>query len=573
MDHIERSNLNRQFLFRSQDIGKPKSVVAASAARRMNPGVTIEAHENLVGPDTEEVYNERFFNSLTGVANALDNVEARRYVDGRCVYHGVPLLDCGTHGIKCSQQVIMPHMTQCYSDMKEAPEKTVPMCTLKHFPNAIEHTIQFARDQFEGLFKLPVDSTLEYISDSSQFIHNISQLASNIAVAKLQAVVGFLEGTQPVCFEDCVLWARRLFQDNYHNQVKQLLHNFPPHALTSTGLPFWTGTKRCPTALDFDVKNPVHLQYIIAAANLYAQVFGIPLLGNDEAAIARMVCNVTVPDFKPQDGVTIAENEQQEQELRNNDQNSDEEIERLIGGLPKRGVANLTLHPITFEKDDDSNFHIDFIVAASNLRAENYDIPPADRLETKRIAGRIIPAIATTTSMVVGLVCLELYKVLLGCNISSYKNSYINLAVPMFAFSQPIPARKYKYNDVEFTVWDRIEINAEITLQQLVSYLKDSHNLDITFVGYDQCSLYSASMKQETKQERLNTLISTLVESVTKCKIASHIQSLKLIIDGQSLNGENFEELPYVKYNLAVQSVCTAYTTAVLSPTLELPQL
>ena len=30
-------------------------------------------------------------------------------------------------------------------------------------------------------------------------------------------------------------------------------------------------------------------------------------------------------------------------------------------------------------QDDDTNFHMDFIVAASNLRAENYDIPPTDR--------------------------------------------------------------------------------------------------------------------------------------------------------------------------------------------------
>jgi ubiquitin-activating enzyme E1 len=32
-----------------------------------------------------------------------------------------------------------------------------------------------------------------------------------------------------------------------------------------------------------------------------------------------------------------------------------------------------------FVQDDDTNFHMDFIVACSNLRAENYDIAPADR--------------------------------------------------------------------------------------------------------------------------------------------------------------------------------------------------
>jgi ubiquitin-activating enzyme E1 len=42
-----------------------------------------------------------------------------------------------------------------------------------------------------------------------------------------------------------------------------------------------------------------------------------------------------------------------------------------------------------FEKDDDTNHHVDFMAAASNLRATLYGIPTADRMETKRIAGKV----------------------------------------------------------------------------------------------------------------------------------------------------------------------------------------
>lgn len=69
------------------------------------------------------------------------------------------------------------------------------------------------------------------------------------------------------------------------------------------------------------------------------------------------------------------------------------------------------MSPQQFEKDDDSNGHIDFVVSASSLRARMYSIEPADRLKTKRIAGKIIPAIATATAAVAGLVRIILYLV------------------------------------------------------------------------------------------------------------------------------------------------------------------
>lgn len=76
--------------------------------------------------------------------------------------------------------------------------------------------------------------------------------------------------------------------------------------------------------------------------------------------------------------------------------------------FPVNYVERLRMSPLQFEKDDDTNGHMDFVASASSLRAKMYAIEPADRLKTKRIAGKIIPAIATATAAVAGLVSREL---------------------------------------------------------------------------------------------------------------------------------------------------------------------
>ena len=53
----------------------------------MNPHLKnkIIARLDKVYDQTENIYSDSFFQSLQVVANALDNVQARRYVDMRCV--------------------------------------------------------------------------------------------------------------------------------------------------------------------------------------------------------------------------------------------------------------------------------------------------------------------------------------------------------------------------------------------------------------------------------------------------------------------------------------------------------
>ena len=68
------------------------------------------------------------------------------------------------------------------------------------------------------------------------------------------------------------------------------------------------------------------------------------------------------------------------------------------------------MNEIVFEKDDPTNWHIEFLAAVANLRARNYKIKEVPPFTVKLIAGKIIPALATTTAMIVGAVGIEIFK-------------------------------------------------------------------------------------------------------------------------------------------------------------------
>ncbi|CAL8381639.1 unnamed protein product [Boreogadus saida] len=387
MDSIERSNLNRQFLFRSQDIGKMKSSVAAEALREMNPSVNITAHQNRLDPESERVYDRSFFRGLDGVVAALDNVEARVHLDKLCVLHQRPMLEGGTLGTKGHTLVVVPHLTESYGQPKADTEGAIPLCTLKNFPHRIEHTLQWARDQFEGWFKHVPENVNLFLRDPG-FVERTLGRGEAEALEVLGGVFGALRdgGAQghhhrPTRWEDCVRWARCRWESLFSNELRQLLHCFPADQLTTSGLPFWSGTKRCPRPLTFDQNKEPHMQYIVAAANLYAHIYGIAGT-RDCAAIRETLRDTPVPAFVPSSRLSdrpITE-EDQERGITDDGKARLEQLTEELCSPALKGPA-MHMHPEEFEKDDDSNFHMDYITAASNLRAENYDIPPADRLQ------------------------------------------------------------------------------------------------------------------------------------------------------------------------------------------------
>lgn len=120
-----------------------------------------------------------------------------------------------------------------------------------------------------------------------------------------------------------------------------------------------------------------------------------------------------------------------------------------------------------------------------NLRALMYGLPVTDRYEVKRIAGRIIPAIATTTATVAGLVSLEVLKYVCFSGDSSKerlsveaRNNFINLSLPSVLSVQPGPCESKRLPNGEyFTIWDRWDYrvpSSRFLLKEFIDEIKVS---------------------------------------------------------------------------------------------------
>lgn len=554
MDQIEISNLNRQFLFRRQNVGHKKSVCAARAVKSFNPDVNIEALAERVGADTEQIFNDEFFGHLNGVANALDNVDARRYMDRRCVYYRLPLLESGTMGTKGNTQVVYPHLTESYGSSVDPPEKDIPICTLKNFPHEIQHTIQWARELFEGLFTGPAETANRFLEDERGFLDSLEQHNPSQRAQMLQQVKEMLIDFKPASSADSVKWARQLFQEHYHNNIAQMLHSFPADQITDAGALFWSGTKRCPHTLTWDPSQPEHLHFVYAASILHSQMYGMhPIF--DSEKVVEIARSVHIEPFNPKSGVKIAVTDEEHRNQAESTGDDEEDSMRAVRLALARVNARDTprLSPIDFEKDDDSNHHMEFIAAASNLRAENYDIAPADRMKTKQIAGRIIPALATTTAAVAGLVCTELYKTVDRDGISQtpldrFKNGFINLALPFFGFSEPISAPKKKYADTEFTLWDRLELKGPKTMQEMLNWFKETTTLEADMVSSGVSLIYSTfTLNAQKKADRLAKEVRAVVEEVSKQPIPSWQRGITIEIMAGDADG-NDVDTPYLLY-------------------------
>ena len=215
---------------------------------------------------------------------------------------------------------------------------------------------------------------------------------------------------------------------------------------------------------------------------------------------------------------------------------------------------NIKLSEIKFDKLNDQNQHVNFIMSAANIKAENYKIGECDFLKAKTCSGKFQPIIGTVSSTIAGLITLQIISLsqfdLLNCNIpkiENVKNCFLNLGINKYLMTELFPRKIHK--DINYgnnivvkaipenwKTWDKIKIEKSLTLQEFFNYFYTNYKVKITNV----INCHNRSLSSFTEEQLKEKVEKLLNDNDNKCKI-------NLEIKGLTEKNERVE-MPYIEY-------------------------
>lgn len=357
LDTIDVSNLNRQFLFQKQHVGKSKSTCAREAALRFAPGAEIKAHHDSIMKDD---YGLSFFKGFALCLNALDNRAARNHVNRMCLAANIPLVESGTAGYLGQVTVIRKGKTECYECQPKPHQKTFPGCTIRNTPSEAIHCIVWAKHLFNQLFGEydPDDDVSPDTEDPEAAGDAAGENAADESAAKADGNVE--RKSTRIWAQECGYSTQKLFQKFFNDDIKYLLSMEK----------LWS-KRRKPTPLDWECLPSTP---------------SMTVEGEQSNLVDQKVWSVA--------------------ECANQ---LDTAINILKGKLAKLEGDKAFL---VWDKDDIES--LNFVTACANIRMHIFNIKQESRFEVKSKAGNIIPAIATTNAVIAGCIVMEAIKILNG---------------------------------------------------------------------------------------------------------------------------------------------------------------
>lgn len=346
LDTIDLSNLNRQFLFRHKDIKQSKSLTAIKAVEFFNHKSKLYSYHGSVMD--KKVFPISFFQQFNLIYNALDNLEARFYVNRICLYLDIPLYESGTTGLKGQVQPIYPYLSECFHCVPKETPKTFPVCTIRSTPSKPVHCITWAKDfLFSQLFGEgdPGDAPNPA---SSEFTNKEEEEASNNEVNELSDLRNLITSSDSNDYE----FAIKIFEKIFIGDIERLLR----------------------------------------IEELWKS--------REKPSFNKLGDYKTLLQSKGD-----ATKDREYDDAQNSEQSTVESIMKTYIASTLR-LADRLRNGEKLEFDKDDNDTLKYVVATSNIRSLIFGIPKKSEFDVKQIAGNIIPAVATTNAIMAGFSAL-----------------------------------------------------------------------------------------------------------------------------------------------------------------------
>jgi molybdopterin-synthase adenylyltransferase len=126
-DVVDLSNLQRQVIHRTADLGRVKVESAAEKIRAINPDVVVQTYHAFV---SAENINE-LIAGYDFVIDAVDNFPAKFLINDACVLAGIPFSHGGVLRFQGQTMTVLPGRSACYRCVfdKLPPKNAVPTCS------------------------------------------------------------------------------------------------------------------------------------------------------------------------------------------------------------------------------------------------------------------------------------------------------------------------------------------------------------------------------------------------------------------------------------------------------------
>ncbi|KAH3674725.1 hypothetical protein WICMUC_003085 [Wickerhamomyces mucosus] len=413
LDTIDLSNLNRQFLFRHKDIKQPKSFIAIDAVSKFN------FHNSKLIPYQASIFEtDKFplswFNSFDLIFNALDNAEARSYINKIGLFLNKNIMETGTTGINGYVQATIPNLSSCYDCLPRETPKTFPVCTIRSTPSQPIHCIHWAKNVlFNSLFgeddsdeiKL-TDKNIEQLgTDNEEEIKTL--LAENNELIELKNSI----------FDDS--FVDKIISKIFIKDIENLLKIDELWKL-----------RKSPIPIKFDQNVQKKLD----------------LITQDQLGNGQKIWSI------------------------------EENLKVLISSTKNLQARYSINKEIEFDKDDEDT--LNFVVASANIRSYIFHIQLKSKFDIKSIAGNIIPAVATTNAFIAGFSSLLSLKVFQNIDaFKDTKSIYTSQSKERLISSGQLSYKNPKCASCSITR-SFINIDNSLTVKELIDSLIDKYQYE-----------------------------------------------------------------------------------------------